>query len=70
MFKKDRTTNILFLCSILVVVVISCDGRISPREALKESIETFNEEVDIEVIQYVPEGLFESTVDTSFKYRI
>lgn len=57
--------NILIVLILVCVGFVSCDGRKSQSESLKESIEKFKDSVGpIEIIKYIPKDYAENVTDT------
>lgn len=61
---SKKTTYILSFFLLLILALTSCEGRKTKQQALKEDIEKFNKEVNIQVDVYVPETYVEKNIDT------
>jgi hypothetical protein len=64
--------HILYLFLVSIIAFTSCEGRKSSHQALLESIETYDKEVNVENSVYIPEYYSEREVDTLFQngYRV
>lgn len=51
----------------ILCIVTSCEGRITPSKALKESVEKFKSTSTVEFFNYYPENYLEVKTDTVFK---
>jgi len=55
----------LFLILVISIALTACDGRKSNKKALSESVEDFNKNNTISILNYIPESYFERQVDTT-----
>lgn len=63
--------NIFFIIVIISIAFISCDGRKSRSEALKASVEEFNEkQSESEIITYYPKEYTEVVSDTLISNKV
>lgn len=63
--------NIFFLIAIISVTFISCDGRISKSNALKDSIREFSQkQSEIELVTFYPKEYTEVVTDTLLSNKV
>ena len=63
MFKSNHIWQ--FLGAVIIGIgFLSCDGRISADQALKEDIESFKKKINIQIDEYYPNGDFSHEIDT------
>lgn len=55
---------LLAFFAIICIISVSCEGRKTQNQALKESVEEFKKTVNLEVDIYEPENYFEKEIDT------